>query len=54
MAPNPRQIFFTGMNDVFRPNANSAAVWFKQADHQSETGALASTAAAHDANGRLA
>jgi hypothetical protein len=53
VAPNAGEIFLARMNDILRPNANSAAVWFKQADHQSETGAFASATAAHDAE-RLA
>src|SRR6267154_32308 len=49
VAPNPRQIFLAGMSDIFRVNANPAAVWLQQSNHQFESDAFARATAAQDA-----
>ena len=49
MAPNTGQIFLAGMSDILRVNANCAAVWLEQSDHQFEGDAFASATATQDA-----
>jgi hypothetical protein len=49
MTPNARQIFLAGMSDILRVNANLAAVWLEQSNHQFEGDAFACATAAQDA-----
>src|SRR4051812_44179339 len=49
MTPNARQIFLAGMSDILRVNANLAAVWLEQSNHQPERDAFARATAAQDA-----